>query len=212
MARRLLCNSATRSPPEARARPFVNLGAKHTMTRRPRFSVRILPPLFASMLALVALGSPRTARASSGTAIGVDLNYTNGINEPSVGSGTGFNVRLGYKVDLLLVKLTPEIGGGYHTFSGDDSPKFSQGIVGGRLQFGKILEPGLYAHLGYGHLSSDRFDGYSGATADAGVTLDLTLLPLLDLGVHAGYNGMLKSGDREAFDTYVLGVHAALVF
>ncbi|MEO6601676.1 MAG: hypothetical protein ABIQ16_17500 [Polyangiaceae bacterium] len=182
------------------------------MPRRHSFSVRILPTLLASTLALVAFGAARTAHAHSGTAIGVDLNYTNGINEPHVGSGTGFNVRLGYKLDLLVVQLTPEIGGGYHTFSGDVSPKFSQGIVGGRLQFGKILEPGLYAHLGYGHLSSDHFDGYSGATADAGVTLDLTLLPLVDLGVHAGYNGMLKSGDRNAFDTYVLGVHAALVF
>jgi hypothetical protein len=44
------------------------------------------------------------------------------------------------------------------------------------------------------------------------VTLDLTLLPVIDVGVHAGYNGMLKSGDREAFDSYVLGVHGALVF
>lgn len=182
------------------------------MIRRPSFSVRLVPTLVASALALFALGTARTAHASSGTAIGVDLDYTNGINEPHVGSGTGFNVRLGYKLDLLVLQLTPEIGGAYHTFSGDLSPKFSQGIVGGRLQFGKILEPGLYAHLGYGHLSGDHVDSYSGATADAGVTLDLTLLPLLDLGVHAGYNGMLKSGDRNAFDSYVLGVHGALVF
>jgi hypothetical protein len=191
---------------------FVNLGAKITMTRRHAFSVRIVSTLFASALTLVAFGTARTAHASSGTAIGVDLDYTNGINEPHVGSGTGFNVRLGYKLDLLVLQLTPEIGGAYHTFSGDLSPRFSQGIVGGRLQFGKILEPGLYAHLGYGHLSSDHFDSYSGATADAGLTLDLTLLPLLDVGVHAGYNGMLKSGDRPAFDSYVLGAHAALVF
>jgi hypothetical protein len=178
------------------------------MTRRHSFSVRILPALFASVLAFAAA---RTAHASSGTAIGVDLDYTNGINEPHVGSGTGFNVRLGYKLDLLVLQLTPEIGGAYHTFSGDASPKFSQGIVGGRLQFGKILEPGLYAHLGYGHLSAQGV-GHSGATADAGVTLDLTLLPLLDVGVHAGYNGMLKSGDYDAFDSYVLGVHGALIF
>jgi hypothetical protein len=182
------------------------------MTRRRSFRVRLVPTLCASALALFALGAPRAAHARSGTAVGVDLDYTNGINEPHVGSGTGFNVRLGYKLDLLVLQLTPEIGGAYHTFSGDISPKFSQGIVGGRLQFGKILEPGLYAHLGYGHLSGDHVDGYSGATADAGVTLDLTLLPLIDLGVHAGYNGMLKSGDRNAFDSYVLGVHGALVF
>ena len=181
------------------------------MPRRHSFSVRSLPVLLAAGLACLAFGTSRTAHARSGTSVGVDLDYTNGINEPHVGSGTGFNVRLGYKLDLLVLQVTPEIGGAYHTFSGDASPSFSQGIVGGRLQFGKILEPGLYAHLGYGHVSAEGA-GHSGATADAGVTLDLTLLPLIDVGVHAGYNGMLKSGDYDAFDTYVLGVHGALIF
>lgn len=182
------------------------------MSRRLPLTLRLVPALLASALVLAAT---HQAHASSGTAIGVDLNYTNGINEPHVGSGTGFNVRLGYKLDLLVLQLTPEVGGGYHTFSGDLSPHLAQGIVGGRLQFGKILEPGLYAHLGYGHLSGS-FEGvdhgHSGATADAGVTLDLTLLPLIDVGVHAGYNGMLKSGDYPAFDTYVLGLHGSIIF
>jgi hypothetical protein len=178
------------------------------MSRRLSLALRTLPALVASLL---VLASAADAHAHSGTAIGVDLDYTNGINEPAVGKGTGFNVRLGYKLDLLVLQFTPEVGGAYHTFSGDAGAKFSQGIVGGRLAFGKILEPGLYAHLGYGHLG---FDGgsRSGATADAGVTLDLTLLPLIDLGVHAGYNGMLKSDPYDAFDSYVVGVHGALVF
>ena len=179
------------------------------MSRRLSIFIRILPALLVSILVFMA---SRPAHASSGTSIGVDLDYTNGLNEPAVGSGTGFNVRLGYKLDLLVVQLTPEIGGAYHTFSGDRQAKFSQGIVGGRLQFGKILEPGMYAHLGYGHVSGVAGESHSGASADAGVTLDLTLLPLLDLGVHAGYNGLLKSGDYPAFDSYVLGVHAALIF
>ena len=170
---------------------------------------RLLPALLASVVAFVA---PRGAHAKSGTAIGVDLDYTNGIDERYVSSGTGFNVRLGYKLDLAVLQLTPEIGGGYHTFAGDAGAKLSQGIVGGRLQFLKVLEPGIYAHLGYGHLAARGTDGYSGATADAGVTLDLTLLPLVDIGAHAGYNGLLKSGDRPAFDSYVLGLHAALIF
>ena len=180
------------------------------MSRRLSSALHLVPALVASVLAAVTY--THEARAKSGTAIGADLDYTNGINEPSVSKGTGFNVRLGYKLDLLVLQLTPEIGGAYHTFSGDLSPHFSQGIVGGRLAFGKILEPGLYAHLGYGHLSAAGFDGYSGATADAGVTLDLTLLPLIDVGAHAGYNGLLKSGDRNAFDTYVVGLHAAVIF
>ena len=179
------------------------------MSRRIPAAVHLLPALLASVF---ITGAAREAHAKSGTALGLDLDYTNGINEPHVSKGTGFNVRLGYKLDLLVLQLTPEVGGAYHTFSGAASPKFSQGIIGGRLQFGKVLEPGLYAHLGYGHLSGDAVDGYSGATADAGITLDLTLLPLLDVGAHAGYNGMLKSGGHDAFDSYVVGVHGAVIF
>jgi hypothetical protein len=182
------------------------------MSRRLPFA---LPTLSALVAGLLVFASAHDAHASSGTAIGVDLDYTHGISEPGVGSGTGFNIRLGYKVDLLVLQLTPEVGGAYHTFSGDSSfnanAKFSQGIVGGRLAFGKILEPGVYAHLGYGHVGADG-GGRSGATIDGGLTLDLTILPLIDLGIHGGYNGMLASGSDSAFDTYVLGVHGALVF
>jgi hypothetical protein len=178
------------------------------MFRRFSFAAQTFPALIAMLVALVVT---RSAHASSGKAIGVDIDYINGINESHVNSGTGFNVRLGYKLDLLVLQLTPEIGGGYHTFSGAAEAKLSQGIVGGRLQFGKILEPGMYAHLGYGHLSAFG-SGHSGATADAGVTLDLTFLPMIDVGVHAGYDGLLKSGADQAFDSYVLGAHASLIF
>jgi len=179
------------------------------MPRRHSLVPRLLPALLASVVAFVA---PRGAHAKSGTAIGVDLDYTNGIDERYVSSGTGFNVRLGYKLDLKVLQLTPEIGGAYHTFSGDAGAKIGQGIIGGRLQFLKVLEPGIYAHIGYGHLSATGSDGRSGTTADAGVTLDLTLLPLVDIGVHGGYNGVLKKGDSPAFDSYVVGLHGALIF
>ena len=182
------------------------------MSRRLPFAV---PTLSAVLAGLLVFASAHDAHASSGTAIGVDLDYAHGFQEPFVGSGTGFNVRLGYKLDLLVLQLTPEVGGAYHTFGagsdGNANAKFSQAIVGGRLAFGKILEPGVYAHLGYGHVGGDG-DGFSGATIDGGLTLDLTILPLIDLGIHGGYNGMLASGSRDAFDTYVLGVHGALVF
>lgn len=180
-----------------------------TSSRCRSLALRILPALLAATTLLVGA---RSAHAKSGTAIGVDIDYTNGIEESEVSGGTGFNVRLGYKLDLAVLQLTPEIGGAYHTFAGNAGAKLSQGIVGGRVSFLKVLEPGVYAHLGYGHLSSDLGQGRSGATADAGLTLDLTILPLIDVGVHGGYNGVLKSGDYRAFDSYVLGVHGALIF
>ncbi|HET7543615.1 MAG TPA: hypothetical protein VFK05_27270 [Polyangiaceae bacterium] len=179
------------------------------MSRRHPLFLRLLPALLATTFVFLAAGS---AHAKSGTAIGVDIDYTNGIEEPSVSSGTGFNVRLGYKLDLKLLQLTPEVGGAFHTFSGDAGAKLAQGIVGGRLSFLKVLEPGVYAHLGYGHLSGNIGEGRSGATADVGLTLDLTFLPLIDFGVHGGYNAMLKKGDYPAFDSYVVGLHGALIF
>jgi hypothetical protein len=181
---------------------------EHTMSFRFPFALPLFPAVIAGLL---VFASARPAHASSGTAIGVDLDYAHGISEPGALNGTGFNVRLGYKLDLLVLQLTPEVGGAYHTFAGDADAKFSQGIAGGRLAFGKILEPGVYAHLGYGHVS-EFGTGRSGATIDGGATLDLTLLPFIDLGIHAGYNGLLAKGAYQAFDTYVLGVHGALVF
>src|SRR6185369_8572394 len=145
------------------------------MSRRRSLALRFLPALLGCS---ALLAGAREASAKSGTAIGLDLDYTNGINEPAVSGGTGFNGRLGYKLDLAVLQLTPEIGGAYHKFGGDAGVKFSQGIIGARLQFLKVLEPGIYAHLGYGHLSSDLGGGRSAATADAGLTLDLTILPL----------------------------------
>ena len=32
------------------------------------------------------------------------------------------------------------------------------------------------------------------------------------VGVHAGYNGRLKSGDFQAFDSYVVGAHGSIIF
>jgi hypothetical protein len=166
--------------------------------------------LLASSLLFVAT---RNAHAG-GTAVGLDLNYVNGIEETGVASGTGFNARLGYQFDLAILHLTPEIGGGYHTFSGDRGAKFSQGFVGGRVSILKLLQPGIYAHVGYGHLAGafGNGDGRSGGTADAGLFLDLTLLPILDIGVHGGYNALLKSENDQAFDSYVVGLHGQLVF
>jgi hypothetical protein len=47
---------------------------------------------------------------------------------------------------------------------------------------------------------------------DAGVSLDLTLLPLLELGAHAGYAYQGATERAGAFDFWVVGANAALVF
>jgi hypothetical protein len=146
------------------------------------------------------------------TVLALDLEYAGPIDEGSVESGSGGAVRLGRRADLIAVSLTGELGGSYHQFSGSPEVQAVRGFIGGRLSVAEGIEPGIYAHLGVGRLSVDPGESRTSPTLDAGLFLDLTILPLVDLGVHAGYDTLLGSGDANAFDYYVVGAHAALVF
>jgi hypothetical protein len=46
---------------------------------------------------------------------------------------------------------------------------------------------------------------------DAGLAIDFTLLPLIDLGLHAGYNAMFPRDDGSALKFVTLGAQAAIV-
>lgn len=146
------------------------------------------------------------------TTLALDLEYAGPIDEDPVTGGSGGAVRLGRQADLVLVTLTGEIGGSYHGFGGSPDVTVYRGFIGGRLQVGKILEPGIYGHLGVGKLNVDPGDARTAPTFDAGLFLDLTVLPLVDVGVHVGYDTVLGGEDSNAFDYYVAGAHAALVF
>lgn len=161
-------------------------------------------------LAAAALAVSPTARA--GTTLALDLDFATAIDEPHIDSGGGGALRLGYELDLAVLSLTPEIGGSYHALGGRIDVKHYAGFVGGRVSFGKVLEPGVFAHLGIGRLSADVGDASdTGPAFDAGVTLDFTLLPILDLGVHAAYANLIMD-EGENFDWVRLGAHAALSF
>lgn len=149
-------------------------------------------------------------RGPGSTQIAVDFDFSTAVDEPSTSSGGGGALRVGRKFDLLLVSLTPEIGGGYHGFGGDYNAKIYSAFVGGRLGVGKILEPSVFGHVGVA-----RLDGAVERTApvlDAGLALDFTLLPLIDLGVHGSYNVLMPRDDGSALKFFILGAHAALVF
>jgi hypothetical protein len=154
----------------------------------------------------------RPAYASSGSRLALDLDYTHGIDEPGVSSGTGLALRYGYKLDLMVFSLTPELGGSYAMFNGPADVEYYRGFAGGRLTFGKVLEPGIFAHIGYGHVSAEPSGSRSALSVDGGATLDLTIIPVLDLGAHVAYSALLAKDNLPAFDTYILGLHAALAF
>jgi len=151
----------------------------------------------------------RRDRDKSRTHIAVDFDFSTALDAPATKSGGGGAVRLGQEFDLFLVSLTPELGGSYHGFGGGGDTKLYTGFLGGRLAVGKIIEPSLFAHLGVG-----RLEGIETRTApvmDGGLAIDLTLLPLIDLGVHGAYNVMLPRDDGSALKYMTLGAHAALV-
>jgi hypothetical protein len=144
------------------------------------------------------------------TAIGVDLDFNTMIDTPRDESGGGGALRVGRQLGLILIKLTPELGGSYHAFSGDGDAQLYSGFVGARLGVGAVIEPSIYGHVGVAHISG--FERRTAPLLDAGLALDFTLLPLIDLGLHAGYNVMLPRQNVPAFKFVTLGAQAALVF
>ena len=147
----------------------------------------------------------------SKTILAFDLDFVAPLREPGADIGGGGAVRLGRKMDFVLVSLTPEIGGGYDGFSGDAKAGIYRGFIGARLGFGKIIEPSVFAHIGVGRLDAD-FGNHTAATFDGGIALDLTFLPLINLGAHASYNTLLAQSNYSSFDWLALGLHVALVF
>jgi hypothetical protein len=194
-----------------------------TTNVRSTISVRLLAGLLASAAALIpsfALAQsapPRDEterddsdeRDDSSTNIAVDFDFGAALDEPGTSAGGGGALRIGQEFDLFLISLTPEIGGSYHSFGGDDETRLYAGFLGGRLAVGKIIEPSIFAHVGVGHVQG--FEERTAPLVNGGLALDFTLLPLIDLGVHGGYNVMFPRNDGSALEFVTLGAHAALV-
>ena len=196
------------------------------MTHSLRFPLKLAKSLLLSSLALGCLTIALPAHADddyrdddrresrrdndkSKTHIAVDFDFGSALDTPETSSGGGGAVRLGQEFDLFLVSLTPEMGGSYHAFGGDRETKIYEGFLGGRLAVGKIVEPSIFAHLGVGRVTG--LETRTAPVMDAGLAVDFTLLPLIDLGVHGAYNTMLPRDDGSSLEFLTLGAHAALV-
>jgi len=152
--------------------------------------------------------SPRDPdEGPGGTRLAFDLDYANGI-DAGVDPGLGGAVRFGREYDIVLLSLTPEFMGSFHQFSGSGGPLEFAGLAGGKAALGKIVEPAVFAHVGVGHANLPG-DNLTGIALDLGVALDLTLIPAVDLGVHAAYDA-LTWADQETFNWYRLGAHVAI--
>jgi hypothetical protein len=146
-------------------------------------------------------------------AIAGDLDYAVPID--SIGdSGGGFAVRVGGQLHVPLLVLTPELGFSYHAMDGEGSPELSRMFAGARVGIGEIFRIGATGHVGIAWLDVDLLrpnPSRNGFAYDLGLFFDFTLLPLLDLGVHAAYNQLSASDDDPAYHWLTFGAHAALI-
>jgi hypothetical protein len=176
---------------------------------KPRRIGRFLGLAVAVSGASIMLASPAHAK----TMVSGDFDYTASAGS-NIGTGWGFGVRLGQRFHVPLIALDPEIGFTYHGFNDAPSPTMYRGIAGLRLGVLEILRPGVYGHVGVGRIDFDQTPdaSHTAFTYDVGLFLDLSVIPYLDLGLHAGYDG-IASGDRvDAVNWWNFGFHAAAVF
>jgi hypothetical protein len=143
--------------------------------------------------------------------IALDLDYSTALAHSNVDEGGGGGLRIGLERDYFLVTLIPELQLDTHRLTADPTDAtISTAKVGGRIRFLKILEPGVFAHAGLGHIGGDRVYEHTGIAFDAGFTLDLTILPLVDIGLHTAWTRIF--GDEASGVSYITaGAHLALV-
>ncbi len=158
------------------------------------FGWRLVFPIAA--VAVLAGFAPRDAAAATVSVdVGMKTLVPNGTTaEPTLG------LRLGHEVDLKVARFVPEIG-----VVGIPETSFFGGIVGGRFSFLRLIEPGAYAHLGYGGIIGEP----GGATYDGGLQVDL-VVPHVRVGVHAGAELDRSAGSSDPF--FVAGLHTGVRF
>jgi hypothetical protein len=144
--------------------------------------------------------------------LALDGDFSSALKSPVIQEGGGGAFRIGTQRRVFLVTLIPELTLDHHRFGARDAndASITTGKIGGRIRFLRILEPGFFAHVGIGHVGGDELYAHTGVAFDVGVTLDLTILPLIDLGLHAAWNRVFGGYDSGvAYAT--AGAHVALV-
>jgi hypothetical protein len=163
--------------------------------------------------ALIALALvPNPARADF--LVGVDVDGVEPF-EDGAAFGGGFGLRLGAQFHVPLIALTPELAFTYAKFGDDYGPAIYRGMIGGRAAIGEIIRIGVYGHIGLGSFDVDVDDADpsgTDVTYDVGLALDFTLIPFLNLGVHAAYNSFGEDDQRDAFEWLTTGAHVEFVF
>jgi len=157
------------------------------------------------------MGVSREARADVALAADVDIGIP--VDQAPLrylSTGAGVDLRLGYRfrIPYAHVAVVPEIAGGY-TDLGAHIVRVRPGL---RVGIGRLLVPYAYGHVGWAWTSFDPlgsrdtssttpFSSATGVAYDFGGGLDITLLRLLTVGAHIGYNIVgVGSTDKPTLD------------
>ncbi len=168
---------------------------------RARFALALLTVGLA-----LALASP--ARAENKLSLDAGAAFPSGAGNDD---GFGVGLRYGHAWDLAIVSLVPELGLSYHAFGGPNDAETFAVLGGGRIAIGFVLEPSVYAHAGIGHVATDA-TSFTSLAYDIGAALDLTALPVVDLGPHLTLGGVAGNENRRAFSWLEIGGHLTFNF
>lgn len=168
--------------------------------------------LFFVMISIAVVGAlPSTAEA--GLSLNADMNVgvvTSG-GGPLGDVGSGIGGRIGYRANVGVFSITPELGGSYLRLNQVETPM--RGVVGARVALRGVVQPSIFAHYGLAIVQRD----VGGPTYDLGGAVDFSA-SIVKVGVHAGYVAVQSTLDRGIYSVYTplnwveLGMHAGLGF
>jgi hypothetical protein len=148
-----------------------------------------------------------SSNAHASTPLSVDINYAEPIAQDNTNSGLGGQLRFGPRLDLKILTLDSEIVAGAHFFDGAASPNVYQGMLGPRLGILWGLRPSVFGHLGVGHVAFPELQDRTNLAGDLGVALDLTFLPVIDIGAHGTWNFVAGNNDWDGMQFVTIGAH-----
>ena len=167
-------------------------------------------------VAFVSMTLWGTTAQATDTVVAGNLAWASPLKAPEVNGGWGFDLRLGQRLNGEVVAVTGELDAGYYDFGGPLAPAVYRGMAGARLGVGAILRPLVFVHAGLARATFRPPPGTdlnrTGFTYDVGGGLDFVLLPLVNLGVYAGYNFVASTTGVDSLKWASLGLNAELVF
>jgi len=171
---------------------------------------------------LLPLLTPALAFAEVGGHVDADFDLGTSATEGALTVGGGG--RFGWRFDLGRVWLQPEVGGHYTALTlvgcdlcvhGAHVARVTGGArLGGSGLISGVIEPALFAHGGYGWLTSEA----KGPVFDVGFALDVAAVRYSRFGVQGAYNLISPTPGEPGTPVIVtarwisFGLHAGAVF